>query len=211
METYFFDTHGNLWMTCTADTDGAEAFGPSGAAVQIDVAHKADETPWSEATRLGLVIRGEWDTLVDGALSAGNGEDPCCTFNPEAAMAEDDAGPGWDCANGGHRFFGPEDTHCGECGDWTGALEETPPVRGSVIIRAAYLAVGGVYGSAGNCRVEIRQNRATHDVPDYDRSELRISIISADAEASNDRDAIESAVCSASEWRFALAGAASNT
>ena len=44
METYFFDTNGNLWMTCSMDVDGAEAFGPSGAAVHIDVAHKADET-----------------------------------------------------------------------------------------------------------------------------------------------------------------------
>lgn len=123
METYFFDTHGNLWMACSVDTDGAEAFGPSGVAVQIDVAHKAGETPWSEATRLGLVIRGEWDTLIDGGLNAGNGEDPRCTFNSAAADSGEDASAGWDCAKGGHRFFGPGDEHCGECGEWQGTAD----------------------------------------------------------------------------------------
>ena len=208
METYFFDTNGNLWMTCSMDVDGAEAFGPSGAAVHIDVAHKADETPWSEATRLGLVIRGEWDTLVDGGLNAGNGEDPCCTFNAAAAMSEDDASAGWDCAKGGHRFFSAEDEHCHECGDWTGAVEVT--VIEPVITRAAHLVVGGVYGSAGDCRVEVRQNRATHEVPDYEASELHITIISGDAEAA-DEDCRESAVCRASVWRAAVAGVLSES
>ena len=36
METYFFDNSGNLWMTCDPSTEGAEAFGPTGAAVQLD-------------------------------------------------------------------------------------------------------------------------------------------------------------------------------
>ena len=87
METYFFDTHGNLWMTCEIDLDGAVPFGPSGAAVQIDVETRQGETPWSAAMRMGLVIRGEWDTLLNGALNAGTGEDPCCAFNPAAVFA----------------------------------------------------------------------------------------------------------------------------
>lgn len=120
METYFFDSHGNLWMTCDASTDGAEAFGPTGAAVQIDVETRNGETPWSAASRLGLVVRDDWDTLADGGLLSGTGEDPCCRFNAAAAWVVDD---GWDCAKGGHRFFGPEDTHCHECGDWTGAAD----------------------------------------------------------------------------------------
>ena len=45
METYFFDTNGNLWMTCSMDVDGAEAFGPSGAAVQIAPAAAAASAP----------------------------------------------------------------------------------------------------------------------------------------------------------------------
>ena len=122
METYFFDSHGNLWMTCSADMDGAVAFGPSGAAIQIDVATRAGESPWSAAHRLGLVIPGEWDVLVDGGLNAGTGEDPCCTFNPAAAQADDES-RGWDCGLGGCRYFGPEAGQCPECGEFYGAVE----------------------------------------------------------------------------------------
>ena len=89
METYFFDSHGNLWMTCEPDADGAVAFGPTGAAVQIDAVTVSGETPWSTAKRLGLVVHGEdggFDTLVDGGLNAGDGEDPACTFNGAAGM-----------------------------------------------------------------------------------------------------------------------------
>lgn len=77
-----------------------------------------------------------------------------------------------------------------------------------IIAYAARLVVGGVYGSAGNMHVEVRQNRATHDVPDYDRSELHISIISGDAVADGDENAAESAVCPAAVWRAAIAVAA---
>ena len=66
MGTYFFDSHGNLWMTCNASVDGAEAFGPAGTARKVDVETGNGETPWSAAKRLGLVVEGEWDTLVDG-------------------------------------------------------------------------------------------------------------------------------------------------
>lgn len=115
--TYFFDSHGGLHMTCDASEPGAAAFGPSGASVQIDVDTPRGESPWETATRLGLVVSGEWDTLIDGAILAGTGEEPACQFNGAAARAEDQ----WDCAKGGHRFFSPEDTHCHECGDWVGA------------------------------------------------------------------------------------------
>lgn len=93
METYFFDTNGNLWMACSPDIDGAEAFGPSGASIQIDVLTEPGETPWSAAKRLGLVIDGgddAFDVLVDGGLNAGNGEDPCCTFNAAAKASAQD-------------------------------------------------------------------------------------------------------------------------
>lgn len=89
METYFFDSHGDLWMTSSPDADGSENFGPTGSAVQIDVITRSGETPWATAKRLGLVVDGmdgEFDTLVEGGLTAGNGEEPACTFNSR---------PGW--------------------------------------------------------------------------------------------------------------------
>ena len=62
---YFFDSWGNLWATCAASDDGAEAFGPCGTALRIDpatvglVVTNENATAWAAAQALGLVVRGE--------------------------------------------------------------------------------------------------------------------------------------------------------
>lgn len=56
---------GNLWATCAASDDGAEAFGPCGTALRIDpatvglVVTNENATAWAAAQALGLVVRGE--------------------------------------------------------------------------------------------------------------------------------------------------------
>ena len=55
---FFFDSHGGLWATCSADTDGAVAFGPTGIARYVST---------DEAVSLGLEIY-----TADGIDNDGN-------------------------------------------------------------------------------------------------------------------------------------------
>jgi hypothetical protein len=63
----FFDSHGGLWETCSANDPEAQAFGPQGAAKEIS-AEKAGlelnqvETIYSAAKRAGRVIKKEENT-----------------------------------------------------------------------------------------------------------------------------------------------------
>ncbi len=51
--TIFFDSWGNPYATCSYDHKGAEAFGPTGAAIP------APGPTWAEALAAGLIDRGE--------------------------------------------------------------------------------------------------------------------------------------------------------
>ena len=56
----FFDSHGGAWMVCTADHDGAVAFGPQFLARRLSFR-------WSDVDRRDIV-KGEdgWDYLSPG-------------------------------------------------------------------------------------------------------------------------------------------------
>jgi hypothetical protein len=49
----FFDSHGSPWATCNPNHKGAEAFGPTGAAIP------APGPNFNEAESIGLIDRGE--------------------------------------------------------------------------------------------------------------------------------------------------------
>lgn len=69
MALYFYDSHGNMWVTCHANEEGAEAFGPRGTAKR----HR-EGLSWSVAVALGLVTRDDsdqgegWDTFEPDKL-----------------------------------------------------------------------------------------------------------------------------------------------
>lgn len=57
----FFDSHGALWVTCSPETEGAQAFGPTGCAVRstLFASPRKGETEWSFWNRMGSVIRAD--------------------------------------------------------------------------------------------------------------------------------------------------------
>ncbi len=56
----FFDSHGNLWETCSCDHQEAENFGPRYCARRLP-----EGPDWKEASSRGWVTKiGEWDVLV---------------------------------------------------------------------------------------------------------------------------------------------------
>jgi hypothetical protein len=66
---FFFDSHGGLWATCSADDHRAVSFGPAGAARQATVEEAGirlrGSTAYSAAMAERRVVSGEdWDTLM---------------------------------------------------------------------------------------------------------------------------------------------------
>jgi len=57
----FYDSHGGLWESCTADDPGAEAFGPRG------ISRQAEGPTWAEANKAGRIYAPEegWDYLLE--------------------------------------------------------------------------------------------------------------------------------------------------
>lgn len=57
----FFDSHGTAWVTCAAEDEGAEAFGPSGCAKMIS-AHTAVKLLSQKADLLQSHLKyGQWE------------------------------------------------------------------------------------------------------------------------------------------------------
>jgi len=64
----FFDAWGNWWLACNPETPGAQAFGPTGAAIELSSAGiPRGLTAWELARRAGTLVRSEdefgFDTL----------------------------------------------------------------------------------------------------------------------------------------------------
>jgi len=57
----FYDSHGGLWESCSADDPGAEAFGPRG------ISREVEGPSWAEANKAGRVYAPEegWDYLLE--------------------------------------------------------------------------------------------------------------------------------------------------
>ena len=70
MPTFFFDSHGGLWATCTSNTIGAEAFGPTGIARraalrEIGVPHLHFSTDVAAVAAEDRIENGEeWSTVT---------------------------------------------------------------------------------------------------------------------------------------------------
>ena len=77
MPVYFFDSHGNLYATCSVDHPEARAFGPTGASRRVHSLREVGlpntaRSAYAAAEAAGRVkkARGvhEWDTLKPSAL-----------------------------------------------------------------------------------------------------------------------------------------------
>jgi len=83
MKVYFFDSHGDLWVTCGADDPDAQAFGPAGTAKEFHVHSECYDSPWECARAYGILNEsgcGDFDTVDEHNVLAGDGEDPIATF-----------------------------------------------------------------------------------------------------------------------------------
>lgn len=86
MDVYFFDSHGELWVTCDPNDADACASWPRRAARRIVVDVPDGTTPWAIAAAMGIVRPGdaefyEFDTVDAGNIIAGDWEtDPITRF-----------------------------------------------------------------------------------------------------------------------------------